>query len=200
MLNKFFQNTRRPEGRLGWLMLKSMNAGHAKLSAWALGFLPLAEDAAVLDVGCGGGANLAALLRLCPRGRAAGLDYSPLAVAESRRYLAPAGDRCSVVQGDAGDLPFPDGSFDGATAFETVYFWPDLPRAFGELRRVLRPGGRLLIACECCDPADTTWTRRIPGMTIYDPQDLAARLEAAGFRQVRVHRKGPWGCVTAVRE
>lgn len=47
---------------------------------------------------------------------------------------------------------FADGWFDAVTAFETVYFWPDLPRCFPEVFRVLRSGGTFLICNECSDP------------------------------------------------
>lgn len=130
-------------------MLFGMNNGHKPLSDWAMPHLPLAEDVHVLDVGGGGGANLAVLLKRCPKGRADGLDYSAESVAASRKKNAKElGRRCTVTQGDVGALPYRDGTYDAVTSFETVYFWPDLHRAFSEILRVLKPGGRFLLACE----------------------------------------------------
>ena len=54
----FFENTRRPEGLGGKLMVSMMNVGHRSLAHWGMQFLPLSPDARVLDCGCGGGANL----------------------------------------------------------------------------------------------------------------------------------------------
>lgn len=199
MFHKVLQNTRKPQGLLGRMMLASMNSGHRPLSHWAMPHLPLSEDAWVLDVGCGGGANLAALLRRCPRGRADGLDYSAESVAASRKKNAgELGRRCTVTQGDVGAIPFPNDTYDGVTAFETVYFWPDLPRAFSEILRVLKPGGKFLLVCEIGDPSDTTWSDRIEGMTVYSGEDLQARLEAAGFVQVQLDKtKQGWFCLVA---
>lgn len=54
MANQFIQNTRKPQGILGKMMLKIMNTGHAKLAAWGLSHLRMRKGAHVLDVGCGG--------------------------------------------------------------------------------------------------------------------------------------------------
>lgn len=54
---------------------------------------------------------------------------------------------------DVGALPYGDGAFDLVTAFETVYFWPDLEKAFQEILRTLKPGGRFLLVCETDDAA-----------------------------------------------
>ena len=196
MLRKLLQNTRRPQGFWGRMMLRGMNRGHKPLSDWAMPHLPLSPDARVLDVGCGGGANIAVLLRRCPQGRVDGLDYSPESVAASRRMNA-ASRRCTVTEGDVGALPYEDESYDAVTAFETIYFWPDLPRAFGEIRRVLRPGGRFFLAGEMNDPSSTFWTDRIDGMTIYSGEDLRRRLEAAGFAPVTLYTRKTWFCLLA---
>ena len=68
MLRNFLQNTRKPKGFLGRIMLHSMNSGHTPLSKWALAQIHPAKNARVLDVGCGGGANIARLMKLCPQG------------------------------------------------------------------------------------------------------------------------------------
>ena len=62
---KFFENTRKPQGFGGKLMTKMMNSGHAKLSQWGFSNISAKSDAEVLDVGCGGGANIAVWLDRC---------------------------------------------------------------------------------------------------------------------------------------
>lgn len=76
LLKKYFANTRKPEGLGGTLMVAMMNWGHAPVARWGRSFLRLKAGAQLLDLGCGGGANLAALLKLCPDGAVVGLDYS----------------------------------------------------------------------------------------------------------------------------
>lgn len=62
----FFDNTRKPVGLGGKLMVAMMNLGHSPVARWGLRFLRLAPNAKVLDCGCGGGANIKRLLKKCP--------------------------------------------------------------------------------------------------------------------------------------
>ena len=144
----FFENTRKPVGFGGKIMVAMMNVGHSAVARWGLQFLNAAPDAKVLDCGCGGGANIKRLLKKCPEGIVKGIDYSPVSVEKSKKVneAAIAEGRCTVLQGSVADMMFADNWFDAVTAFETVYFWPDLPRCFREVFRVLRPGGTF---CGC---------------------------------------------------
>ena len=144
----FFENTRKPVGLGGKIMVAMMNLGHSPVARWGLRFLELTLDAKVLDCGCGGGANMKRLLKKCPQGVVKGIDYSPVSVEKSKKVneAAIAEGRCAVLQGSVADMVFADDWFDTITAFETVYFWPDLPRCFREVFRVLRPGGTF---CGC---------------------------------------------------
>ena len=63
----FFENTRKPVGLGGKLMVAMMNMGHSPVARWGLRFLRLAPNAKVLDCGCGGGANIKRLLKKCPQ-------------------------------------------------------------------------------------------------------------------------------------
>ncbi len=115
----FFENTRKPKGLGGKVMVTMMNIGHRALASWGMRFLPMAPDAKVLDCGCGGGANIQKLLKKCPQGIVKGIDYSAVSVEKAI---------------------FAESWFDLVTAFETVYFWPHLPQCFQEVLRVLKPG------------------------------------------------------------
>ena len=198
----FFENTRRPEGFGGKVMVWMMNFGHRALAQWGMKQTALAKDAEILDCGCGGGANIAALLRRCPEGNVFGIDYSPVSVEKTRRVNRAAIERgrCEIVCGSVAKLPFEDARFDLVTAFETVYFWPNLTECFGEVRRVLRQGGTFLVCNESDgeNKKDEKWTKIVGGMTIYDGGALKAALEKAGFRDVKIakNEKG-WLCATA---
>lgn len=147
---RIFTNTRKPEGLGGRLMVAMMNWGHAPVARWGRSFLRLKAGASILDLGCGGGANLAILLKLCPDGTAVGLDYSSVSVrkASAVNCRAIAEGRCQVIQGNVQELPFADDSFEQVTAFETIYFWPNLEEAFQQVFRVLKPGGSFLVCNE----------------------------------------------------
>lgn len=197
----FLENTRSPAGLGGKFMVRMMNVGHRALARWGLRFLPLSADAKVLDCGCGGGANIRTLLKKCPQGIVKGVDISDVSVTTARRVnrSAIADGRCAVWQGSVDELIFAADWFDAVTAFETVYFWPDLPKSFREIRRVLRPGGTLLICNECSGdaPGDEAWTKKIAGMRIYSAAELQRLLEQAGFRRIQIHKTSRWLCLTA---
>ena len=197
----FFDNTRKPTGVGGKIMVSMMNFGHHALADWGLRLLPLKASAKVLDCGCGGGANLRKLLNKYPQGSVTGIDYSPVRVEKSRKLNAKAiGEgRCRVFEGSVAELPFSETQFDAVTAFETVYFWPDLPHCFQEVWRVLKPGGTFLICNEANGEAarDNKWTEIIAGMTIYNDVELQAALEQVGFHDIQIHKNGKgWLCVT----
>ena len=84
LLSKIFSNTRKPEGFFGKMMVNGMNGGgHAAMANWALSSVQIKEDSHVLDIGCGGGANIARLLQRAPKGMVQGIDYSPVSVEDA---------------------------------------------------------------------------------------------------------------------
>ena len=197
----FFENTRKPTGFGGKVMVNMMNLCHAPLADWGMEFLPLSLNARALDCGCGGGANIRKLLKKCPQGVVKGVDYSPVSVEKARRHNAAAigSGRCVIWQGSVDRIVFASDWFDAVTAFETVYFWPNLPQCFREIYRVLKPGGTFLICNESSGDTDKDekWTEIIGGMTIYSGDELKTFLENAEFCNVQIHKnKIGWLCVT----
>jgi ubiquinone/menaquinone biosynthesis C-methylase UbiE len=101
---------------------------------------------AVLDVGCSGGYLARKLAATAgPGGRVVGVDPSQAAIGYARRHAGPA---MTFTVGTAQDLPLPDASFDVVTCTLAMHHVPARRRAdaLGEMYRVTRPGGRLLIA------------------------------------------------------
>ena len=174
--DRFFQNACKPRGFLGRLMMIRMNFRHRKLHRW----------------------GMALLLKQVPEGTVEGIDYSEDAVVFARRRNKSAGNRCLVNRGDVGALPFRENSFDIVTAFETVYFWPDLKRSLNGIYRVLKPGGRFLLCCETDCPTSPGNSVRIRGMRIYTADALSDFSEAAGFTDISVYRHpAGWFCLYA---
>ena len=154
LYKKFVNQTRKPEGFLGKMMVSGMNGGHAKLADWGMAQLDGIDASSIAELGCGGGRNTAELLKRYPQGKVSALDYSPLSVEKTKEYnkdMITSG-RCTVIQGNVAELPFDDESFELATAFETVYFWPGLEHCFSEVCRVLKPGGKFMIATSLTVP------------------------------------------------
>ncbi|MCR5193617.1 MAG: class I SAM-dependent methyltransferase [Bacteroidales bacterium] len=203
ILSKIFSNTRKPKGFFGRMMVNGMNGGsHARMAEWGLSFVNINENANVLDVGCGGGANIARLLVRCPKGKATGIDYSSVSVKKSRKVNAAAiaSGRCKVVEGSASALPFEENSFDLVTAFETVYFWPDIEECFRGVYRTLKAGGHFAIVNEDdgLTGKNDKWEKLIDGMHTYTPDELSAFLAAAGFHDVKVHLEDKCHWITVI--
>jgi SAM-dependent methyltransferase len=180
------------------------------LGRWSRLFVPALLDGAaigpgdrVLDVATGTGeAGVQAAARVAPRGRVIGVDISLPMLAAAR---ARGDGRLAVAGMDGARLACRPGAFDAVLCQLGLMFFPDLAGALGELRRVLRPGGRL--AAGVWSTAErvpligllaAALVRHLPGQraglflafTLADPRALAGALEAAGFRAVRVRPEG----------
>lgn len=204
LLSKIFSNTKKPEGFFGKLMVNGMNGGgHAAMANWALSSLQIKEDGQLLDIGCGGGGNIARLLKRCPSGTVTGIDYSSVSVEKSKKVNTQAiqDGRCKVVEGSVAVLPFEENAFDMVTAFETIYFWPDIEHCLNEVKRVLKPGGMFVIVNEDdgLSGNNEKWEKLIEGMHTYNPQEIRLHLTNTGFKDITVQRNEAkhWLMVTA---
>lgn len=106
-----------------------------------------APEAGVLEIGPGPGHLAELLLTAVPDMTWTGLDIDAGMLAATRARLEDAGfgDRASFVEGDVGWMPFDDASFDLVVSSLSAHHWPDPETAFGEIRRVLRPGAHALV-------------------------------------------------------
>jgi ubiquinone/menaquinone biosynthesis C-methylase UbiE len=107
----------------------------------------LRDGARVLDVGTGPGRLPLAIARALPGLEVEGLDQSVEMIEQARRNATEAGldERVRFTVGDVARLPYGDASFDLIVSTMSQHHWPDAAAGLGELRRVLRPGGRIWI-------------------------------------------------------
>ena len=136
----------------------------------------------ILDIGFGGGVTFQLLLE---RGAVVvGIDRSADAVdaAKSAHPKAIEAGRLEVRRGEVEGIPFEAGSFDGVLTVNTVYFWPDLEAGLTDILRVLKPGGRIVIAIR-----DGSVMRRVSPdiFTLRTPAEVLAAITAAGFVETR---------------
>ena len=203
LYKKFISQTRKPEGVLGKMMVNGMNGGHAKMADWGLIQIPKIRPSNILEIGCGGGRNAGELLKKYPNSKVTAIDYSMVSVEKARNYnrsMVDAG-RIEVMQGDVSRLNLPESSYDLATAFETIYFWPDLEKCFSEVYRVLKTDGLFMIVNESdgTDEASLKYEKIIEGMKCYTIEQIKTALEKAGFTVLKANRYGskPWITVIA---
>ena len=145
----------------------------------------------LLEVGCGGGALLKAALESgC---RAAAVDHSPdmVRLAHEQNREAVDEGRLTIEEATAAALPFPDHTFTCAAMTGVLGFLPDPVAAFAEIRRVLAPGGRIVVLGS--DP-ELKGTPAAPEpmasrLRFYEDDELGALGRQAGFEEVRVVRR-----------
>ncbi len=201
MLKKFLRNCKNPEGKFGRLVVGAMNVGHSSFSKWATFCFGLKDGEKILDVGCGGGGNMARILKQFPHCIVDGVDISETSVCKSRDVLRKFSSRSEVRQGDVIDLPYENNSYDVVLSFESVYFWKNPTKCMSEIFRVLKYDGRVMIAVEMCDPQKAKiWSDRCAGMTVYTPQQLAGFLCTAGFCDVKIHLSKGVRCAVEARK
>jgi len=108
----------------------------------------LSPSARVLDIGCGTGALLHRLLETYPEADLSGVDPVPRMLAIARRKLPPS---VELEEAWAERLPFGEAAFDAVASCSMLHYMPDPETALRETRRVLRPGGRIVITDWCRD-------------------------------------------------
>jgi SAM-dependent methyltransferase len=153
---------------------------------WTLGDLDLGDD--VLEVGAGPGLSTDILRARVPRLTAVEIDHQ---LAERLRARL-RGTNVEVLEGDATNLPLESNRFSAATTFAMLHHVPSAElqdRVLAELCRVLRPGG-LLVGADAIPVPSGELDEFHQGDVFVpcDPDGMTARLESAGFRDVRVER------------
>jgi len=203
LFKNYVSQTRKPEGFLGKMMLRGMNSGHAKMADWGLSHLKMADPQTIVDLGCGGGRNAGELLKRYPDSHVTAIDYSELSVEKAKEYnweMVETG-RCAVQQGDVSSLELTKESYDLATAFETIYFWPGLTPCFSQVAKILKPGGYFMICNESdgMDAASLKFEKIIDGMKTHTIEEIETALKEAGFSKIRSdhHKSKPWITVLA---
>ena len=184
---------RRPFGEVGRRIGREMARDHLPENLWTIEQLDPQPGDCVLEVGFGPGVAVEELLERARVGFVAGIDFSETMVEEASRRNAEAieAGRADLRYGEAGELPFDDGSFDRAFSIHSVYFWSRPRQAFTELWRVLRPGGLLVITMLSKD----RWPPNAPGSelefgtpecTPYYGSEIEQMMLEAGFSRAWV--------------
>jgi ubiquinone/menaquinone biosynthesis C-methylase UbiE len=171
-----------PSGLFGRVLGAIMAVETRALNDEVLRHLAVAPGERILEIGFGHGRTLERAAKATPDARLAGIDHAEDMVAalsrRARRLIADG--RLEVRAGDSDALPWPEATFDGAFAVHTIYFWSEPSRHLAEIHRVLRAGGRLVLAFR--DRTPDVEARVPPDIYHLRSRDeVLALLTAAGF-------------------
>lgn len=203
---ELIKNARKPVGELGHQILDRMNRSHEEMAKWGVSHFKINPDSKILDIGCGGGRNIERFSKqINENGRVVGIDYSEVSVEKSAALNRKAieGGTVNVLQCSVSEMPFYDETFDIATAFETVYFWPDFINDLREVNRVLKNGGMIFMCNEAVyregEMEKYDDLVELLDMKIYSEDVLEKSLAQAGFGDFKAYidDENDWICVTA---
>ena len=176
------KQSKQPTGLVGIWMMKIWNQVYFPMVKWAISQLEQRNVKNILDVGIGNGQSTLYLKQYFPNSKVVGFDISKTAITQAKKWnIADVNFELK----DVGQTTYSAESFDLITAFQTHFHWPDLSRAFSELRRILRRDGLILLACE--------WSK----LTYFQPElkkeeEFAAFLNNKGLKLVGSQRKNQW--------
>jgi len=168
-MKALYRNFGHPRGVLGWLVGHAMARKNGERSEWALARLAPRAGERILEVGFGPGVDVARLAAAVGgSGHVSGVDPSREMKrhASARNRAAIREGRVDLELGGAEALPFAAASFNAVYSVNTAFFWPDLAAGMGEIARVLRPQGRVLVVLQPlwkgAGPADAAeWGERL---------------------------------------
>ena len=164
-----------------WDQIRAEQYGNRFDLAAAYALLP--ADAVVADLGCGTGRLMADLAPFVAK--VVGVDASREMLRAARRRLADVAD-VDLRQGELTALPIDDGSCDAAFCVLALSYAEDVAGVLGEMRRVLRPGGRAVVVDVLAHDRDDFRRRMGQRHRGFSPEHMAELLTTAGFAGVRV--------------
>jgi SAM-dependent methyltransferase len=181
-----------PAGLAGRLVGRALNRGNRRAVTAAVDALAIPPGGVVADVGFGGGVGLSLLLdRVGAGGTVHGVEVSSEMLGRARRRFRAeiAAGRLQLHEGPIMELPLAPASLDGLVTTNTIYFVPELDRAFGAIAAALKPTG-----CAVIGLGDPDAMRAMPftpyGFRIRSLDEVEAALGAAGLTVAEARRTG----------
>jgi ubiquinone/menaquinone biosynthesis C-methylase UbiE len=202
----FSEQARKPSGLFGrWVMSRIFDYGNAAINDFMKELLSLKENDHVLEIGFGTGKLISEMAKRVNKGLIEGIDLSDAMVAiakkKNKKYVAEG--KVILRQGDFEKIVYNENGFDKICSANTVYFWPRPDNCMKNIFRILKPGGKLILAFE-----DIKQLEGRPLKTdvfhFYHPDEIIKRLSRNGFsgrievlsREIKSQR---YHCAVAVK-
>ncbi|MBF6168716.1 methyltransferase domain-containing protein [Streptomyces gardneri] len=193
------RQARHPRGFVGWAngWMFALRPSNRQRNVWAVSLLAVQPTDRVFEIGFGPGVAIAEFAGRATQGHVFGIDHSRAMVRHAARRNAAAvrAGRVHLTHASVEQLPSFDDPLDAILVVNSVGFWPDPVERLRELRRLLRPAGRIALVSQPRCPGATWDTTARAGQEL---QDLLAQ---AGFTELRVETLDldpPVACVLAI--
>ena len=171
---------------------------HFRISRWfqhtqrtSIEQFNIGPESKALDVGCGTGFSVLYMADALGIAKACGIDISPVMVEKAREKIpVQLAERIEFREASSDNIPYPDGFFDHVLCTNSFHHYPDPVAALTEMRRVLRPGGELVIFENAPDLSLYTWAwdrylrlREKGHVRYYPSRELGEIIRRGGFEQ-----------------
>lgn len=156
----------------------------------------LEEGATVLEIGCGQGVGAKLINKYFSPKIIEGIDLDPDMISRAKRRNKNSSIHFSI--GDASNLKFKSGSFDAIFDFAIIHHIPNWKDCLGELKRVLKPGGQIIMEDLSIDTFSTIFGRFLklflkhPYDEMYTRNEFMVEIKKLGFKIVKEYRNGYW--------
>jgi arsenite methyltransferase len=161
------------------------NRRNAPLNDAVFDLLALEPTDRVLEIGFGGGYLLGRISAIVTEGLLAGIDISPVMVAQcENRYRKKIEEgRLELKHAAAEALPYPSGNFTKVCSTNSIFYWQDVSRAISEIERVLVPDGSLVLCFTCKSSLEKR--NFASNIQLFEADEIQALLTAKGFQSIR---------------
>ena len=184
-----------------WFIWFGSNHFHSRSVGWVIKEIPLKPEDNVIDIGCGSGWLSKSIAEIVTKGRVVGLDISNLAIERTKqalidKELTTKYQNLEFKIADVANLPYCNDTFDLALTLESFPFWKDTITSLKEIKRILKPNGKLYVMDGCRDGVLCSimiWGTKLFNLfvpvkeRIYSGKEYCQFFKTAGF--LHVHQK-----------
>lgn len=146
-LKQIASQLRKPQGEEGIKTGEWMNKGNLRVNQDTLKVLNASGEENILEIGMGNGFFVKNILEGHPQIKYTGCDFSDVMIKEAEKINAEwiTKGQATFITADIASLPCPNATFDKIVTINTIYFWDNEQKVLNELKRVLKPNGKLII-------------------------------------------------------